>query len=144
MREWGGIGPATLRANLQAFTSQLVAVAEEGDLHLSLHPDDPPWGILGLPTAASTLDDYQQLFQALPSPRNGMTFCMGSLASSPTNDVMEMARRLASRVRFVHLRNVGRLAQGGLVESGHLGGEASLPGVMGVMVSFVKCLKSQT
>ena len=137
VREWEGIGPANLRANLQTFTRELVEVAEEGALHLSLHPDDPPWGLLGLPTAASTLHDYQQLFEALPSPRNGMTFCMGSLASSPTNHVVDMARRLASRVRFVHLRNVVRLEQGGLVESGHLEGEADLPGVVGVMVAEV-------
>jgi len=144
VREWEGIGPANLRANLQTFTRELVEVAEEGALHLSLHPDDPPWGLLGLPTAASTLHDYQQLFEALPSPRNGMTFCMGSkatvmgsLASSPTNHVVDMARRLAIRVRFVHLRNVVRLEQGGLVESGHLEGEADLPGVVGVMVAEV-------
>ena len=83
LQEWSGLGKQELVANLEAFQQELVAVAEEGELHLSLHPDDPPWGILGLPTAASTLEvcvllpltltttsqDFQHLFHELPSPR---------------------------------------------------------------------------
>jgi len=134
LKLWSGLSGADLRANLKTFASALLDVAETEGMQISLHPDDPPWGLLGLPTAASSLADYQQLFKSLPSPKNGMTFCMGSLASSHSNDVLQMAKQLKSRVRFVHLRNVERLEQGGLVESGHLEGSADLVAIMRVLV----------
>merc|ERR1719430_1239891 len=134
LKLWSGLSSNDLRANLKTFASALCDVAETEGMHISLHPDDPPWGLLGLPTAASSLTDYQELFKSLPSPKNGITFCMGSLASNHENDVLQMAKQLKSRVRFVHLRNVERLEQGGLVESGHLEGSADLVGVMRVLV----------
>jgi mannonate dehydratase len=115
LAEWDGLGPEDLRAALHAFVRALLAAVEGTDMHIALHPDDPPWGLLGLPAVASSLPDYQELFQALPAPSNGMTFCMGSLASSPDNDVLAMAEALKARVKFVHLRNVSRLEGGGLV-----------------------------
>jgi len=135
LKLWSGLSGNDLRANLKTFVSALLDVAETEGMHISLHPDDPPWGLLGLPTAASSLTDYQELFKSLPSPKNGITFCMGSLASNHENDVLQMAKQLKSRVRFVHLRNVERLEQGGLVESGHLEGSADLVGVMRVLVA---------
>lgn len=131
---WSGLKNSHLRENLKKFASALLDVAESEAMQISLHPDDPPWGLLGLPTAASSLEDYQDLFSNLPSSKNGMTFCMGSLASAPSNDVLFMANQLKSRVRFVHLRNVERLEQGGLVEAGHLEGNADLVAVMKVLV----------
>jgi len=134
LKLWSGLSAGDLRENLKTFASALLDVAEYEGMQIALHPDDPPWGLLGLPTAASSLADYQELFKSLPSTRNGMTFCMGSLASSSSNDVLQMAKQLKSRVRFVHLRNVERLEQGGLVESGHLEGSADLVAVMRVLV----------
>jgi len=135
LKLWSGLDGDQLRTNLKSFASALLNVAKTEGMHISLHPDDPPWGLLGLPTAASSLADYQELFESLPSQQNGMTFCMGSLASNHSNDVLQMAKLLKSRVRFVHLRNVERLEQGGLVESGHLEGSADLVAVMKVLVS---------
>ncbi len=99
-----GIDAARLRANLVAFLERVAPVAEALGVSLTLHPDDPPRPLFGLPRIASTAADYQALFDAVPSPANGMCFCTGSLGVSASNDLVAIARAFAARIHFVHLR----------------------------------------
>lgn len=134
LARWKEVKKEKLFSNLQQFVGELLEVAEEENVLLSLHPDDPPVSLMGLPNVASTAEDFGKLFASLPSPSNGITFCMGSLASRWENDVLGMARRFKSRVHFVHLRNVIKTDDGGLVESGHLEGDADLVRVMEILI----------
>merc|ERR1712080_797715 len=138
LAQWRGVTKEKLKQNLINFVKELLEVAEAENVLLSLHPDDPPFELLGLPRVASTLPDYEELFSSLPSSHNGLTFCMGSLASTHENQVVEMASKLRSRIHFVHLRNVVKTPDGGLVESGHVEGDADLVGVVQVLVNEKK------
>jgi len=120
---YGKIGPAELRRHLIEFLERVAPAAEALGVKLTLHPDDPPRPLLGLPRIASTAQDYQALFDAVPSTANGMCFCTGSLGASPVNDVAAIARRFASRIYFVHLRSVRREEDGSFYESAHLDGD---------------------
>jgi mannonate dehydratase len=118
-----------LRANLAYFLRAVVPVAEEAGVYMAIHPDDPPCPLLGLPRVVSTDADVCALLAAAPSTHNGLTFCVGSYASSPLNDVEAMAANHAAKVFFVHLRNVRRSGEGALcnfVESDHLDGEVDM------------------
>jgi len=120
---YGRIGPAELRRHLIEFLERVAPAAEALGVRLTLHPDDPPRPVLGLPRVVSTADDYQALFDAVPSPANGMCFCTGSLGASPVNDVPAIARRFAPRIYFAHLRSVRREEDGSFYESDHLDGD---------------------
>lgn len=124
------IGAEKLRANLIAFLKRVAPVAEALGVKLTLHPDDPPRPLFGLPRVASTREDYQALFDAVPSPANGMCFCTGSLGVSPTNDLPDIARRFASRIHFAHLRATRREADGSFCESDHLEGDVDMIAVL--------------
>ena len=96
-------------------------------MHLTLHPDDPPRSLFGLPRVASTADDYAALFDAVPSPSVGMCFCTGSLGVRADNDLPAMARRFASRIHFAHLRATKREGDGrSFHESAHLEGDVDM------------------
>ena len=127
---YAGIGPETLRANLIAFLERIAPVAEGLGVKLTLHPDDPPRPLFGLPRIASTMQDYQRLFDAVPSPANGMCFCTGSLGVSAANDLPAIARRFAPRVHFAHLRATRREADGSFYESDHLDGDVDMIAVL--------------
>ena len=115
-----------LRANLIEFVREIAAVAEEEGARLAIHPDDPAFPIFGLPRVMSTVEDARKLFQAAPSPANGLTFCAGSFGSSARNDVVAMAKEFGPRVHFAHLRNVKREPDGSFFEDGHLAGESDM------------------
>jgi mannonate dehydratase len=119
-----------LRRNLIAFLERVAPVAEALGVRLTLHPDDPPRPLFGLPRIASTMQDYQALFDAAPSPANGVCFCTGSLGVSPANDLPAMARRFASRIHFAHLRSTRREADGSFYESDHLDGDFDMIAVL--------------
>jgi mannonate dehydratase len=127
---YAGIDAETLRRNLIAFLERVAPVAEGLGVSLTLHPDDPPRPLFGLPRIASTMRDYQILFDAVPSPANGMCFCTGSLGVSAANDLLDMARRFASRIHFAHLRATRREADGSFHESDHLDGDVDMVGVL--------------
>ena len=127
---YAGIDAQTLRRNLIAFLERVAPVADALGVRLTLHPDDPPRPLFGLPRIASTKQDYQALFDAVPSPANGMCFCTGSLGVSPSNDLPDMARRFASRIHFAHLRATRREADGSFYESDHLDGDIDMIGVL--------------
>ena len=112
----------TLRQNLFAFLSQVLPHAEALGVKLAIHPDDPPRDMLGLPRIICTADDLDLLFEALPSPSNGITLCVGTYGSRPDNDLPEMARQFGPRIHFSHLRGVSRdpKEQRSFYEASHL------------------------
>jgi mannonate dehydratase len=127
---YAGIGLQKLRSNLIAFLERVAPVAESHGVKLTLHPDDPPRPLFGLPRVASTMEDYQALFDAVPSTANGMCFCTGSLGVSEANDLPAIARRFASRIHFAHLRATRREADGSFYESDHLDGDVDMIAVL--------------
>ncbi len=125
-----GIDAERLRANLVAFLERVAPVAEKLGVSLTLHPDDPPRPLFGLPRIASTASDYQALFDAVPSPANGMCFCTGSLGVSAANDLVAIARAFAARIHFVHLRSTRREPDGSFFEADHLDGDVDMVAVI--------------
>ena len=121
------IDAAALRENLAYFLRAVVPVAAEEGVYLAIHPDDPPMPLLGLPRVVSNDADIRHVLAAVDDVHNGLTFCVGSYGSNAANNVEAMAEAHASRVHFVHLRNVRRTdAAGSFVESDHLDGEVDM------------------
>ncbi len=100
-----GVTPDIMRANVASFLSKVAPVAEQLGVRLTLHPDDPPRPLFGLPRIASTASDYKALFDAVPSVANGICLCVGSLGARLDNDVVAMARDFGPRIHFAHLRS---------------------------------------
>lgn len=119
-----------LRQHLVEFLEAVTPVAENLGVTLTLHPDDPPRPLFGLPRIASTAADYQALFDAVKSPANGMCFCTGSLGVRADNDLVAMVRQFADRIHFVHLRATLREADGSFFESDHLDGDVDMVSVI--------------
>ena len=111
LTNYDGISSDDLRNNLFAFLSQVLPHAEALGIKLAIHPDDPPRKMLGLPRIICTADDLNLLFDALPSPSNGITLCVGTYSSRPDNDLPAMARQFGPRIHFSHLRGVSRDAE---------------------------------
>jgi mannonate dehydratase len=138
LARYASIDAKTLRANLITFLSEVVPVAEELGMRLCAHGDDPPWPLLGLPRILSTEADYIEVLDAVDSPANGVTFCTGSLGVRADNDLPAMVRRLASRIHFVHLRNVRREDETtpcSFFEDEHLEGNTDMVAVIAAIVS---------
>jgi mannonate dehydratase len=133
-----GITPDKMRANVAAFLAKVTSVAEELGVRLTLHPDDPPRPIFGLPRIASTRADYEALFKAVPSRANGICFCVGSLGSRLDNDVVQMAKDFGPRIYFAHLRAT-RIDDAGksisFTESDHLDGDVNMVDVLRAMLT---------
>jgi mannonate dehydratase len=124
------ISKEQLQENLQAFIKEIVPVAEEAGIILAIHPDDPPWSLLGLPRIVSTTDDLEKILNTVDSPVNGITLCTGSLGASINNDLVELTEKIVKRINFVHLRNLTRNIDGDFMEAHHLNGEIDLYKVM--------------
>ncbi|WP_319590124.1 mannonate dehydratase [uncultured Draconibacterium sp.] len=120
------IGKEQLRNNLKAFLDDVIPVAEEVGVKLAIHPDDPPFPVLGLPRIIGQLEDYEWLFQANTSANNGVTFCAGSLSARKENDLLEVIEKTRDRIHFVHLRNTLLLDDSSFCESGHLSGSQNM------------------
>jgi mannonate dehydratase len=131
------IDAAVLRRHFIEFLEAVTPAAEKLGVKLTLHPDDPPRSLFGLPRIASTKDDFQALFDAVPSEANGMCFCTGSLGVRPDNDLVGMAQHFAPRIHFIHLRSTKRDAENPLsfYEADHLDGDVDMVGVIGALVA---------
>ncbi len=123
---YDGIDKATLRANMKYFLESIIDVCDEYNINMCVHPDDPPFPVLGLPRIITCADDIRWLYDAVPNPHNGLTFCAGSLSAGAHNDVPAMAREFAHRTWFVHLRSCEVLPNGDFKEAPHLGGRADI------------------
>ncbi|MCP4978698.1 MAG: mannonate dehydratase [Maribacter sp.] len=128
------IGEKELRQNLYAFIKAIVPFAEKAGVNLAIHPDDPPFPLLGLPRVVSTESDARRIIEAYDSPRNGLCFCTGSYGVRKDNNLSEMVNRLGSRINFIHLRSTKRDTAGNFYEADHLEGDVDMYGVVKALV----------
>jgi len=134
LKTYEGIDAAKLKQHLFYFLQQVVPVAEAEGLKMAIHPDDPPFPILGLPRIVSTEQDARELLDCAPSPANGLCFCTGSYGVRADNDLAGMVRRLGDHIHFIHLRSTKRDAEGNFFEADHLGGDVDMVAVIGELL----------
>ncbi|WP_025146012.1 mannonate dehydratase [Pedobacter jeongneungensis] len=130
INEYKAIGFNGLRENLVYFLSSIAEVCTEEGIKMTIHPDDPPYPILGLPRIASTLDDFNYILRNVDQPFNGVCFCTGSLGAGVDNNALEIFNAVKERVYFAHLRNVTKDEDGSFYEADHLGGDVNMYAIM--------------
>ena len=121
-----GIDRDTLRENLRYFLQAIMPVCDEYGINMCIHPDDPPFPVLGLPRIVTSEEDIAWILHAVNNPHNGLTFCAGSLSAGLHNNVPALARMFAHRTHFVHLRSTNAFPNGDFIEASHLGGRAHI------------------
>lgn len=134
LASYDGIGDKELFDNLSRFLEAVIPTAEKAGIRMAIHPDDPPFSVLGLPRIVSTEAQVASLLAAVESPANGICFCTGSFSALPSNELPAMVRRFASRINAVHLRSTQRLPDGSFFEADHLAGSVDMPRVMRLLL----------
>ena len=129
---YDGIDKDELRQNMKYFLERIMPVCEEWNIQMCVHPDDPPFQLLGLPRIVTCEEDIDWFLNAVDNPHNGLTFCAGSLSAGLQNDVPKLAKKYASRTKFVHLRSTNVFENGNFIEAHHLGGRGHLIDVIKV------------
>lgn len=130
LKTYDGIDEKKLQEHLRLFLDAIVPVAEEVGIYLTIHPDDPPFSLYGLPRIVSTAADARRIVQDNPSPNNGFCFCTGSYGVRPDNDLIAMIREFGDHINFIHLRSTKRDAEGNFMEDNHLTGDVPMAAVV--------------
>jgi mannonate dehydratase len=138
LKTYEDVDANALKQHLFYFLREVVPVAEEVGLKMAIHPDDPPYPILGLPRIVSTEQDARELLDAAPSPANGLCFCTGSYGVRADNDLVGMVRRLGDHIHFLHLRNTRRNENGDFYEADHLDGDTDMYAVVKEIVTVMR------
>jgi mannonate dehydratase len=138
LKGYEGIDAKKLKEHLFYFLNAVIPTAEAAGVNLAIHPDDPPYSILGLPRIMSTEKDATELLAAVPSPANGLCFCTGSYGARADNDLPGMVKRLGDRIHFLHLRSTKRDYKGDFYEANHLEGDADMYSVVREIVILMK------
>ena len=134
LANYNDITPLDLKKHLYDFLRNIISTAEKAKILMCIHPDDPPYPILGLPRVVSTQQDIFELYRAIDSPNCGLTFCTGSFGVLENNDLPEMVKRLADRIHFIHLRSTKRDSEGNFHEANHLEGDVDMYAVMKALI----------
>lgn len=129
------IGRVGLLRNLLHFLSSIAEVCESNGIKMTIHPDDPPYAILGLPRIVSNQSDLEAILEGVNKPFNGVCFCTGSLGASQSNDVVSILDRVKDRVYFAHLRNVRKDRMGSFYEADHLDGDVNMHAIMQILAA---------
>lgn len=133
-----GIDDAKLREHLVYFLQAVSPQAEKSGVRLAIHPDDPPFSVMGLPRVVSTEEDLRHIFKAVPSPANGLCYCTGSLGARASNDLIQVIRDHGARIHFLHLRNVHRENEDIFRESEHLQGDNPMEGIVHALILLMQ------
>ena len=136
------IDAAALRENLCEFQKEISLVAEECGVKLAIHPDDPPFPILGLPRIVSSQDDFEHFLNKVDNSANGVCFCTGSLGASKNNNLTEMVNRIGEKIHFIHLRNVRKDEEGNFYEADHLDGDNDMFAIVKELLLLQQKLKT--
>lgn len=134
LERYADVDANKLKQNLYYFLRAIIPEAEKLGIKMCIHPDDPPFSILGLPRVVSTKNDLSDLVNAVPSPSNGITFCTGSLGANLNNDLPKMIYQLGKHIHFLHLRNVQHETDGSFHEGEHLSGSTDMFAVMKAVI----------
>ncbi|XHR95129.1 mannonate dehydratase [Mucilaginibacter sp. UC70_90] len=135
LNKYSEVDAQALKENLFYFLRAIIPYAEKLGVKMCIHPDDPPFPILGLPRVASSLNDLADIVNSYPSVANGITLCTGSLGASGKNDLPEIISRLGDKIHFLHLRNVARQPDGSFYEADHLTGSVDMYAVMKAIIN---------
>ncbi|MGQ7945440.1 mannonate dehydratase [Flavobacterium sp. WC2509] len=142
LKAYDNIDRDTLRSNLSYFLNEICPVADECGVQLAIHPDDPPFDILGLPRIVNSIEDFEYILSSAPHKSNGICFCTGSLGAKGINDLPEMVKKLDDKIHFIHLRNVRSDEEGNFFEADHLDGNTDMYLVMKELLLIQKKYKT--
>jgi len=138
LQKYANIDALQLKENLYYFLEKIIPVAEELGLKMAIHPDDPPYSVLGLPRIVSTEKDLEELLLAVPSPANGLCFCTGSLGARKDNNVLKVMQKFGDNIHFLHLRNTKNDGDGNFYEANHLEGDVDMYAIIKEALQIMK------